>query len=188
VAVVTQQKQDDLVTQISVAVSKDDYLPQVNKSLKKIAKTAQMKGFRTGHVPLGMIKKMYGNNVLAEELDKILQDELYTFLEKEKINYLGRPMPIDDEKQEIELKGEKDYNFSFELGMAPEFEVNGLDDKYTKYKVTVDDKTLDEEVNNLRRQYGKMSHPDVISENDVLKVKLTEVDGSGVVRQCAPIL
>jgi len=139
-----------------------------------------MKGFRTGKVPMGMIKKMYGNNVLAEELDKILQDELYTFLEKEKINYLGRPMPLETEKQEIDLKGEKDYNFSFELGITPEFEVVGLDGTYKKYVVKADDKTLDEEVGNLRRQYGKMSHPDVITENDVLKVKLTEVDGDGV--------
>ncbi len=179
-AVVTQQKQDELVTQITVEVGKDDYLPKVNKSLRKIAKTAQMKGFRTGKVPIGMIKKMYGNNVLAEELDKILQDELFTYLEKEKINYLGRPMPLDNEKQDIDLKGEKDYNFSFELGITPEFTVNGLTDTYKKYKVTVDDKTLDEEISNLRRQYGKMSHPDEITENDVLKVKLTEVDGSGV--------
>lgn len=179
-AVVTQQKQDELVTQITVAVGKDDYLPKVNKSLRKIAKTAQMKGFRTGKVPMGMIKKMYGNNVLAEELDKILQDELYTFLEKEKINYLGRPMPLEDEKQDIDLKGERDYNFSFELGITPEFEIKGLDAKYKEYKITVDDKTLDEEVSNMRRQYGKMSHPETITENDVLKVKLTEVDGSGV--------
>jgi len=138
-----------------------------------------MKGFRKGQVPLGMIKKMYGNNILAEELDKILQDELYSYLQSEKINFLGRPIPIEGENPAVELAKENDYNFSFELGLSPEFEVSGTGNAFTDYVVKVDDETLNSEIDKVRQQYGKMTHPESIAEGDVLKVIFTEVDGKG---------
>lgn len=179
-AVISREDQDQLNALITVKIEENDYAAKVKKSLNKLSKEVQMKGFRKGMVPIGLVKKMYGNQVLAEELDKVLQDELYSYLTENKIDFLGRPLPSNKEQEELDINQQKDYTFEFQLGLSPEFEIGGIDKtEYPSYKIVVGDESVDDEVNQLRKRFGKLSQVEKVSEDDVLKVKLTEVDGAG---------
>ena len=154
---------DALNAVIKVEITADDYQQKVTKILSDYRKKANIPGFRKGHVPMGMIKKQYGKSVMIDEVNKLLQETLNTFLTEEKIDILGNPLPKvqDDFSWDSES-----FSFEFELGLAPQFEVNlSSKKKVTQYEISADKALIDKEVENLQSRYGKMSSVDVISEN-----------------------
>ena len=154
---------DALNAIIKVDITTDDYQQKVNKILSDYRKKANIPGFRKGHVPMGMIKKQYGKSVMIDEVNKLLQETLNKFLTEEKIDILGNPLPKvqDDFSWDSES-----FSFEFELGLAPQFEVNlSSKKKVTQYEISADKALIDKEVENLQSRYGKMSSVDVISEN-----------------------
>lgn len=173
---------DDLNALLKVELSKDDYLPQVDQSLKKIRKTAQMKGFRPGKVPIGLVKKMYGNNVLMEEIDKLINKSVGDFIKEQEIKILGRPVFVPDENLRITLDNPIDIEFNYELGIAPKFDIDieQKDNPVNKHKIEVDDSFIETELNQLRRRFGKSNVTEPpIEEKDILNVKFEELDGEG---------
>lgn len=161
---ISRKNVDDLNVVLTIEVSKSDYAPQVDKVLKSYAKTAAIPGFRKGAVPFGMIQKKFGKAALVEEVNKLIQDQLHSYLQQEKLNILGNPLP----KTEGDFNWDQDdFSFEFELGLAPEFDVD-LDaaKNVTKYKVVADDKMLEDQVLRIRKQYGKMSTKDTVEQND----------------------
>lgn len=154
---------DALNAVIKVDITTDDYQQKVNKILSDYRKKANIPGFRKGHVPMGMIKKQYGKSVMIDEVNKLLQETLNKFLTEEKIDILGNPLP---KAQDDFSWDSESFSFEFELGLAPQFEVNlSSKKKVTQYEISADKALIDKEVENLQSRYGKMSSVDVISEN-----------------------
>src|SRR5699024_10016622 len=117
-------------------------------------KTANIPGFRKGRVPMGLVKKQYGQAVLVDEVNKLLQEKLNKYITEEKLDILGNPIP--KERQGFSWE-EEDYTFEFELGLAPDFEVDIKTEKPVKhYTITADDKMIDEQIERIQMQYGKI--------------------------------
>lgn len=170
-----------LTDRLSIKIATTDYLPIVDKALKKYAQKVDVKGFRKGLVPVGMVKKMYGNSILAEEVNTLLQDELYKYLEDNKIDILGQPLPVNDQKITLEINKPEDYVFMYEIGLQPTFTLNHLDSKpsYDQEAIIIEDKMLDEEIDVLRNRFGVNESPDDLMENDIVYVEVKEVNADG---------
>lgn len=173
---ITKEQIDDLNAVVKVEIVKDDYNEKVESILKNYRKTANIPGFRKGHVPMGMVKKQYGMAVRVDEVNKILQEALGKFLQEEKLDVLGNPLPKNQEDFNWDAE---DYNFEFELGMAPKFDVNLKPKKaITSYKIKVDDKMVDSQVATIRKQYGKLiSQTEVAKDSEVTGTFASEKAG-----------
>ncbi|MDG1509526.1 MAG: trigger factor [Flavobacteriaceae bacterium] len=159
---ITKENIDALNAVIKVAVVTDDYRVKVDQILSDYRKKADIPGFRKGHVPMGMIKKQYEKSIIIDEVNKLLQDSLNTFLTEEKIDILGNPIPKID--KDFSWDSET-FSFEFELGLAPQFQVDLTSKKkVTQYIISADDVLIDKEVENLQSRYGKMSAVDVIKD------------------------
>ena len=160
---ITKENIDALNSIVKIDITSEDYQSKVDEILKDYRKKANIPGFRKGHVPMGLVKKQYGKSVLIDEVNKILQDALNKFLVEEKLDVLGNPLP----KLQDDFSWDKDkFTFEFELGLAPEFEINLKPKKaVTAYKVVADDKMIEDQIKNIREQYGKMKTQEVIDEN-----------------------
>ena len=153
---------DALNAEVTIQINRSDFEPQVNSILQDYKKNINLPGFRKGHVPMGMIKKRYEIAVIAEEVNKLLREKLDSYLKEEKINLLGYPLPKESESP-IDWNSNS-LDFAFELGLAPKFEVK-LDilKKVTHYVIEPDTKMINEQVEYIRKQYGKLisqKHPD----------------------------
>lgn len=173
---ISTEKIDNLNMTVTVSLEAEDYSEKVNAAMKDYSKKANIKGFRKGMVPVGVIKKMYGKELLAEELNKLVNEHLGMYLKEEKIKILGDPMPKLDQLLQLDIDSSNTYDFTFELGLQPIFDLN-LENKklrLTKYKIKTDDKLIDEEIERLQKNFGKMSNPDTLEEDDILYVELSE--------------
>lgn len=161
---ITKEQIDDLNAVVKVAITKEDYQDKVDTILKDYKKQANIPGFRKGQVPMGLIKKQYGKAVLVDEVNKLLQDNLNKYLTEEKLDVLGNPLP----KQQDNFDWDQDeLAFEFELGLAPDFEVSlKTKQAITQYKIVADDKMVDEQIERIQKQYGKLISKDVIGKND----------------------
>ena len=165
---ITRENIDALNAVVKVDIAKEDYSDKVEKILTDYKKSANIPGFRKGHVPMGMVKKQYGKAVLFDEVNKLLQDALGKYLVEEKLDVLGNPLP----KPQDDLDWNSDsFTFEFELGLAPEFDVKLKGKKaITHYTIVADDKMIDNQVENIQKQYGK-----IIAEAEVAEA--SEVTG-----------
>jgi trigger factor len=179
---ITQDKIDNLNSVLTVKITPEDYKERVEKAIKAQAKKAKLPGFRPGMVPAGHIKKMYGKNILVDEINNILNDTLSNYISENKIEVLGQPLPKVDDSKEFNWDFTDDFEFVYELGIAPEFELNfSSKDKLTYYQVKVDKDTLASRIKNLRKSYGKMSNPDVSADDDVIYADLNQIAADGSV-------
>ena len=146
---------DALNATININLERSDFQEKVTEVLTSYRKTANIPGFRKGHVPMGMIKKQYEQAVTADEVNKILREQLDTFIKEEKLNLLGNPLPKAPE-QELDWSADS-IDFEFELGLAPKFDVK-LDilKKVIRYEIEPDAKMLTEQLDYVRKQYGKL--------------------------------
>lgn len=165
---ITLENIDALNAVVTVAINKKDYNEKVEKVLTDYRKKANIPGFRKGHVPMGMVKKQYGKSVLVDEVNKILQENLNKYLTEEKLELLGNPLPREQENLNWDAE---DFSFEFELGLAPSFDVNLKNKKaITQYNIVADEKTINDQIVNIRKQYGKITPAIEITEE-------TEVTG-----------
>ncbi|WP_417885169.1 trigger factor [Zunongwangia sp.] len=163
---ITKENIDELNAVVKVDIAKDDYAPKVEKILKDYRKNANVPGFRKGHVPMGMVKKQYGQAVLVDEVNKLLQENLNKFLTEEKLDVLGNPIPKEQENFDWD---KEDYTFEFEIGLAPEFEVNlDLEKPVTKYTIVADDAMVDNQIESIQKQYGKLIAKEEVEEGDIV--------------------
>ena len=160
---ITKKEIDSLNAVLTVEITKDDYAEKVDNVLKNYSKNANIPGFRKGHVPMGMVRKQYGKAVLVEEVNKLLQDNLHKYLTEEKLDVLGNPLPANE--ADIDWDG-SDFEFQFELGLAPQFDVDVKKKAITQYKIVADDAMIDNQVTSIRKQYGKLISKDEVSEGD----------------------
>ncbi|WP_299109079.1 trigger factor [uncultured Tenacibaculum sp.] len=150
---ITKENIDALNAVVKVDIVADDYQEKVTKVLNDYRKTANIPGFRKGHVPMGMVKKQYGKAVMIDEVNKLLQESLNKFLVEEKLDILGNPLPrVQDD---FNWDADK-FSFEFELGLAPEFDVDLKSDKVKQYNIVATDELIEKEVENIQSRYGKM--------------------------------
>lgn len=152
---ITRENIDALNAVVTVAIEKNDYNDKVEKVLTDYRKQANIPGFRKGHVPMGMVKKQYGKAILVDEVNKLIQENLNKYLTEEKLDLLGNPLPRAQEDLNWDAEN---FTFEFELGLAPEFDVTLKNKKaITQYNIVADDKTINDQIENIRKQYGKIS-------------------------------
>jgi trigger factor len=179
---ISQEKIDNLNTVVKININPEDYQPRVEKAMKDHAKKAKLPGFRPGMVPVGHIKKMYGKSILVDEINNMLSDTLNKYLDEEKLEVLGQPLPKVDDKKEYNWDFADNFEFNYEVGLAPEFDIDfSSKDKLPQYVIKVDDETLESRIKNIRRSYGKMTNPDVSADDDVLYAELTQLSADGSV-------
>lgn len=160
---ITRENIDALNAVVKVDIAKEDYSDKVEKILTDYRKSANIPGFRKGHVPMTLVKKQYGKAVLVDEVNKLLQDALNKYLTEEKLDVLGNPLP----KPQDNLDWDADqFSFEFELGLAPEFEVNLKSKKaITQYNIIADEKMIKNQIEHIRKQYGKLVSQDIVAKN-----------------------
>lgn len=180
-AKVVKEEIGELNIVLDINLTKEDYEPKFKSELNKYRKKAHIKGFRKGKTPLGFIKKMYGTAVLAEVINEQIQNALNGHIEEEKLNVLGQPIPVDDQEElDFDPSNLKDFNFKFELGLAPEFELAGLDSgtSFNRHAVEIEDTMIDEDLENARKRGGEQTPVEgAIEENDMVSFNAEELDG-----------
>ena len=161
---ITRENIDTLNAVVKIDITKSDYSENVEKILTNYRKTANIPGFRKGQVPMGLVKKQYGKSVLADEVNKTLQEALGKYLTDEKLDVLGNPLPVAQD--DLDWEGE-DFSFEFEIGLSPEFEIKLKAKKaLTKYTITADKKMIDDQLINIQKQYGKLVSKTVVGDED----------------------
>jgi trigger factor len=171
-----------LTDKITVKIAKNDYLPSFEKALKNYGKQANIPGFRKGMVPAGLIKKMYGTSVFADEVLRTVEKELTSYMTTEKLDIFAQPLPLpENDASRIDMSKPEDYSFAFEIGLKPAFELADLGHAtLTLHKVEPTEAMIEEEVKRLRTRNGKMTEPETVAGDDyVLNVTFTEADASG---------
>lgn len=175
---ITQENIDELNAVLKVKVVADDYLPKVESALKEHQKRASVPGFRPGKVPTGMIKKMYGKSILVDEINKLLNDSLYKYLHENKIEVLGNPLPKAD--SQIDWDNQKDFEFLYEMGLAPKFNVElSSKDKFAYKTVKIDEELVNKYVTDVAKRYGKVEQVEVSTAADLLNGDFVELDANG---------
>lgn len=167
---------DDLNAIIKIKVSEDDYKARVEKILKDTQKKAQMPGFRKGMVPAGMVKKMYGKSVMADEINKLLYDSLNKYIVDNKLEVLGNPLPkaLDEN---FDWDTQKEFEFAYDLGLAPKIEVNFTNvEPLNYYTVKIDNELLDKYKTDIARRYGKFETPEQAADTDLVYFELQELN------------
>ena len=169
---ITRKDVDKLNAKVSISLEQKDFSEKVENILKDYRKNANIPGFRKGHVPMGMIRKQYETAVTADEVNKLLQDKLNSYIQEEKLDLLGNPLPVMQD--EIDWKA-AELNFEFELGFAPEFEVKIKSKKaVTQFKIEADKKMIDEQLQYIQKQYGKLESQTSVSEGMELTLKVED--------------
>lgn len=164
---------------LTLTVEEADYKDNVEKTLKDYRKKANIPGFRPGQAPMGLVKRQVGTSVKMDEINKFVGEQLYKYIQDNKIQMLGEPMPSD--KQEAQdLEKPAPYTFVFDIAVAPEFKIELTNkDKVDFYTIKVDDKLVDEQVDMFASRSGSYEKAESYEANDMLKGDLRELDAEG---------
>lgn len=174
---ITQEKIDALNAKLKVQLSSEDYQEKVEAVIVNYRKTASIPGFRKGKVPMGQVKKMIGKSVLIDEVNKLLQEAIYKHITENKVEVLGNPLPLTSE---VDWDNATDFEFEYEMGLAPEFKVT-LDkkSKFDYLQIVADKKMVDHYVTDMAKRYGKMTQPEKSEKTDLMMGEFTQLDGEG---------
>lgn len=176
---ISLQNIDKVNAQITAVVEPADYQEKVANAIKEFRKKANMPGFRRGMVPVGLIKKQFGKSILADELNRILQDSLFGYIRDNKINMLGEPLPCEV-NNEVDFVDGHSFTFMFDIALAPEFNVElSKDDKIAHYNIEVADDMVNRQVEIYRQRGGKYDKVESYQDNDMIKGVITELDENG---------
>ncbi len=176
-------KQEDLKGTVTVKVTKDDYLPKVNEQLKELRKKVTMRGFRPGHVPINLIKKLYGKEVLFDEVYKLVNQALLDFIKENKLKLIGDFIPVQDQT-DFNPSEEKDYQFVYDYAVTTTPLINYEQITVPFYKVKITDEDLDKEIESILKQFGTYEESEEITDDkDIFYVTLIELDENGEPKQ-----
>lgn len=181
---VTRQDVDALNADLKVEVSPEDYQPKVKSALEKYRKTAKIPGFRPGNIPMSLIQKQYGKSVLVDELNKIVNNSLYTFIQENKIEILGNPIPKEGKDVEGDFEKPDTFVFDYQIGLTPTVKPSISEkSKYDYVKVKVDDALISKQMDDLRRRYGKLISSTEVTDKDLILAQLVELNEDGSIKQ-----
>lgn len=171
-------KNNDAVSGIvKLEIGKADYADQVEKSLRSFRQKANVPGFRKGMVPMGMVKKMYGKQVLIEEVNKLVSENLFKYIRENNLNILGEPLPNQTEQKEINFDKDEDFEFCFDVALAPEINIElSKNDKMPYYEVQIDDEMLNKQIDAYRANFGSYDQAEEVEEKDMVKGTVAELE------------
>ena len=177
---VSKENIDNLNARIKVQVVREDYAEKVEKVLRDYRRKASIDGFRPGKVPFGLISKLYGKPVLVDEINKLVGESIGTFIETEKLQILGEPLPSEELNSEIDWDHQENFDFTFDIGLSPEFtvEVNAKL-KIPFYTIRVDKEMIDKSVEDIARRNGKFTDTDIVEADEMLKGNFHALDDAG---------
>lgn len=180
-ATVTRENVGLLTDKLTVKLSKEDYFPTFEKTLKEYSKKASIPGFRKGMVPTGMIKKMYGPSLYTEEILKTAEKELFNYLNNEKPEIFAQPLPLDADIRSMDVNNPADYEFGFEIGLKPAFEIAPLAKaKLTLHTVKTTDAMVELEITRMLEKAGKTVDVETVdNQENVLDISFSETDKAG---------
>lgn len=164
---------------LTLVVEEADYQKNYEKALKDYRRRASVPGFRPGQAPIALIKRQIGASLLVETLNKFVGEQLYKYIEEQKIEVLGEPMPAAEQEQ-VDLDKPAPYTFAFDLALAPEINVElTADDTVPYYNITVDDALIDNQVQGYASRHGNYTNVEEYQDNDMLKGDLRQLDAEG---------
>ena len=164
---------------LKISLEEKDYLPKVEQKVREYSRKANIKGFRQGKVPAGVIKKMYGKSILVEEVNHMVSNGISGYIRDNKLRILGDPLPNEEKARKIDWDTQKDFEFEFQVGMVDDFKVE-LSNKVniTSHPIEVSEKTTDDTIADLQRRYGQVSYPETSEATDNLHGEVILADGS----------
>jgi trigger factor len=172
---ITKKDINALNAELSITLSPSDYETKVENAIKKVAAKATLPGFRVGKVPVSLVKKQYGKGILVEEINKILNSTLQSYITENNIDILGNPMPKEDNV--IDFEKQSEWTFNYEVGLSPQFDLKLDNSQSFEYNtVKIDDELVEKYLKDVKRNYGKPSNPEVAAESDVLYIDIVELD------------
>jgi len=175
---------DDLNAKVVVNLAPSDYQPLVEKKLKEYGRKVNMPGFRPGKVPAGMVKKMYGTSVLIDEVNNLLSKKVYEYIQEEKLNILGSPLPSDTTKPKADWEKPGEMEFTYDLGLAPKFDLRiDAATTFTQYIIGPTDKDINDALENISRRNGEMKELDEVGDTDLVKLQWVELNADGTVKE-----
>ena len=179
---ITQNNINDLQAELKVVITPEDYQEKVDKELKNYRKNAEIPGFRKGKVPMSVINKKYRTSVLVDQVNKLLQENLYKYISSEKVKVLGSPMP--KVSQQVDWENTSTFTFEFEIGLSPDLDVKiTKKDKLKYYQIQADNKLVDNYANDIAKRYGEMSKPQISEEGDLVFCEIVQIDVDGNVME-----
>ena len=175
---VTLNKTDSVNGVISIEMERADFQGNVDKALNQYRRKASIPGFRPGKVPMGVVKKLYGTSVLAEEVNKLINSSLSNYIQENKLPILGEPLPKEDPEKELDLEKDEKFTFEFEVGLTPEFDLTF--DKETAlplYKVELEDDLFEKQIEGYKQNFGTYDKIEESAlETDLIKGKAVELE------------
>ncbi len=179
---ITQNNINDLQAELKVVITPEDYQEKVDKELKNYRKNAEIPGFRKGKVPMSVINKKYRIPVLVDQVNKLLQEDLYKYISSKKVKVLGSPMPKDT--HQVDWENTSTFTFEFEIGLSPDLDVKiTKKDKVKYYQIQADNKLVDNYANDIAKRYGAMSKPEISEEGDLVFCEIVQIDVDGNVME-----
>jgi trigger factor len=178
---IIKEQINELNAQLKIQLTEADLNPKIETSLTELRKKSQLKGFRPGKVPMGLVKKMYGKAVMYEEMNKMVSETLTKYLTDEKLDIIGEPIPTENQET-IDFDNQKEYNFSFDLGLRPVFELSlNKKVKIPFYNLIIDDEMISKQVDSYLDRYGKLETIDEVTEKAFIKGTIVQLDENGEV-------
>jgi len=168
---------------IKIDINEDDYAENVAKQLKDYQKKASIPGFRPGKAPMGMIQRMYKSAIVADEVQYMLSQSLYKYIDDEKLDIIGSPLSNDEKTGTIDFKNDKNFVFYFDAALVPEVKLAWDKVDTPLYQIKVNPKDIDKQIEELTRRYGKFETPETVGENDFVYGKIEELDKDGNVKE-----
>lgn len=171
---------EELVARLTIQMTPEDYRERVEKVLGQYQRQVQMPGFRKGKVPMPLIRRQYGTPVLAEEINKMIQEQLEDYLKSNQLNILGNPIPSEDAKDEGNWEKPENFTFHFDIGLAPDIHLEAAGQRtFTRYRVQPTEESIEQRINGLAMQEGTFQPTEVAGENDVVTAWSRSVDEQG---------
>lgn len=175
---ITLNKKNNTEGIIKIKLTEGDYQPHVEEKVKDYSRKANIKGFRQGKVPSGVIKKMFGKSILVDEINHLLSHKLSDYIKDNQIKILGDPLPNQDKAKAIDWETQTDFEFEYQIGMVDEFTYDVSSKvKVKSYPIEVDQKTIDETLNDVRKRFGKVSYPETSEAGDNIFGELRAQEG-----------
>ncbi|HZY81277.1 MAG TPA: trigger factor [Cyclobacteriaceae bacterium] len=164
---------------LKVSLTETDYLPKVEQKVREYSRKANIKGFRQGKVPSGVIKKMFGKSILVEEVNHLVSHGISDYIRNNKLRVLGDPLPNEEKARAIDWDNQKDFEFEFQVGMVDDFKIDLSDKvKVTSHPIEVSDKVIDNAITDVQAQYGERSYPEVSEKTDNVYGEIILPDGT----------
>ncbi len=177
---VSMQNVDKVSALLTVNIEKADYQEKVEKVLKKYRQQANIPGFRKGMVPMSLIKKQFGKSVMAEEVDKLMQEKVNEYIRENKVNMLGMPLPNEEKMQVIDFDTQENFEFVFDIALAPEFNAEITEqDTLDFYTIAVSDEMVNSQVDMYAQRAAKYEKVEEYADRDMVKGLLAELDENG---------